>query len=66
MAASGASDPVLTRSGSEPTFGHGAAGGINYTPDFLIRNETTGQVLAVEIKSGLSLSLANIIKFQRI
>lgn len=43
-----------------------AGGGINYTPDFLITNEATGQALAVEIKSSFSLSLANIIKFQHI
>jgi hypothetical protein len=43
-----------------------AGGGISYTPDFLITNEATGQALAVEIKSSLSLSIANIIKFQHI
>jgi hypothetical protein len=40
--------------------------GIHYTPDFVITNEETGQVLAVEVKSYLSLSLPNIIKFQHI
>lgn len=43
-----------------------AGAGINYTPNFLIMNETTGRALAVEIKNSLSLSLPNIIKLQHI
>ena len=39
---------------------------IHYTPDFLITNSATGHALAVEVKSSLSLSMANIIKFQHI
>lgn len=39
---------------------------INYIPDFLITNSATGHTLAVEIKSSLSLSMANIIKLQHI
>lgn len=39
---------------------------IDYTPDFLITNSATGHALAVEVKSSLSLSLANIIKFRHI
>jgi hypothetical protein len=40
--------------------------GINYIPDFLITNSTTGHALAVEVKSSLSLSIANIVKLQHI
>jgi hypothetical protein len=39
---------------------------MNYTPDFLITNSATGHTLAVEVKSSLSLSMANIVKLQHI
>lgn len=41
-------------------------GQMNYTPDFLIRNSTTGNALAVELKSSSSLSIPNIIKLQHV
>jgi hypothetical protein len=39
---------------------------LHYTPDFVIRNESNGHVLAVEVKSSSSLSMANVIKLQHI
>lgn len=39
---------------------------VNYTPDFLITNSATGHALAVELKSSLSLSIANILKLHHI
>jgi hypothetical protein len=37
-----------------------------YTPDIVIKNESTGQSLSVEVKSSVSLSLLNIMTLQRI
>jgi hypothetical protein len=37
-----------------------------YTPDMVVRNESTGQSLSVEVKNSVSLSLPNIMKFRRI
>jgi hypothetical protein len=37
-----------------------------YTPDLVIKNETTGQSMSVEVESSVSLSLPNIMKFRRI
>lgn len=37
-----------------------------YRPDFLIRNEETGRVLAVELKTPQGLSRSNLIKFKMI
>lgn len=40
--------------------------GWRYTPDFVIRNESTGETLSVEVKSSLSLSMPNLIKLHEI
>jgi hypothetical protein len=39
-------------------------GQMDYTPDFLIANRSTGRAVAVEVKSNLSLSIPNILKLQ--
>jgi hypothetical protein len=52
-----------------PTESVGVSSGswtMNYAPAFLITNSATGRVLAVEVKSSLSLSLPNILKLQHI
>jgi hypothetical protein len=41
-------------------------GQMDYTPDFLIANRSTGRAVAVEVKSNLSLSIPNILKLQDI
>lgn len=41
-------------------------GPMNYTPDFLITNPSTGHSVAIEVKSNLSLSMPNILKLQDI
>ncbi|WLI91460.1 hypothetical protein Q4S45_10165 [Massilia sp. R2A-15] len=41
-------------------------GSFGYRPDFLIRNDETGRLLAVELKASQGLSRANLMKFKLI
>lgn len=40
--------------------------GLRYTPDFVIRNESTGESLSVEVKDSISLSMPNLMKLRDI
>lgn len=54
-------EPSLTRS-----FTTAEGGSFGYRPDFVIRNQQTGRVLAVELKTPQGLSRANLMKFRLI
>lgn len=54
-------EPNLTR-----TFTTAEGASFGYRPDFVIRNQETGRVLAVELKTSQGLSRANLMKFKLI
>lgn len=39
---------------------------LRYTPDVVLRNEDTGKLVVLEFKQNMSLSMPNLMKFQRI